>query len=526
MSLAFGADYAPSRALQLAIDHARDQGAVLVAAAGNGSLNEVAWPAASPEVIAVGAYCMTGPRSVSVASYSNQGPALDVSGPGGCMTLDAWGPDGIPDGVVGETHAPGDPEDIGYWLMSGTSQAAAHVSGAAARMVAAGAHVERADRFLHATSPQVAGHKGFNSGEGSGILRIANAVALAEADFRREVMREGNAAVSLMPYLVDNGDGTVTPTALVTGIDHKGRRLRKVDIHGQLYGEGGGPVTCTMKKSRPGTCTLEGEPVPATDAQGQAEALAWRFTVRAVVVGNDLAFRPSSMLFASDTLEALAGELQDDDTLASAPLAFHWLDEAVADLGDVAESYAIVDFGAGLSTSPFGVLLTPPAVVPSATIESKMLAGSGLTTSPFGFQLITIPPHSTIDGSGISTSPMGFSLVTLRASDVLDGAGLSTSPFGFKQIASPFRHDGGEECPDRCELFDQDPIILGQATIIEPTGLDFSGTALQSQLEAGGWQTPEGMGAATAIAGGHAEELGASVTGESTGTGGLELRLE
>lgn len=67
----------PSQALQKAVQQASQDGLILVAASGNAN-RTVAWPAAFPEVVAVGA----SDRDDVRGSFSNYGPALDVVAPG------------------------------------------------------------------------------------------------------------------------------------------------------------------------------------------------------------------------------------------------------------------------------------------------------------------------------------------------------------------------------------------------------------------------------------------------------------
>ena len=77
--------YATSATLDAAIAYARDQGAVIVAAAGNDQAAQLAWPAADSRVISVGAVDAAGQQ----VSFSNSGPQLSLTAPGyGVQT--AW----------------------------------------------------------------------------------------------------------------------------------------------------------------------------------------------------------------------------------------------------------------------------------------------------------------------------------------------------------------------------------------------------------------------------------------------------
>lgn len=62
-----------------ALRYAQRRGVVVVAAAGNEGVSELAYPAAAPAVISVGATT----RDRCIASYSNDGPRLDLVAPGG-----------------------------------------------------------------------------------------------------------------------------------------------------------------------------------------------------------------------------------------------------------------------------------------------------------------------------------------------------------------------------------------------------------------------------------------------------------
>lgn len=72
--------------IQLAVDYAWRQGALIVAAAGNAGVGTLDYPARLPNVVSVAAVDPSGNR----ASYSNYGPGLDVVAPGtGIVTLTA-----------------------------------------------------------------------------------------------------------------------------------------------------------------------------------------------------------------------------------------------------------------------------------------------------------------------------------------------------------------------------------------------------------------------------------------------------
>lgn len=105
MSLGCACD---SVSLHTAVTNAYNAGVVIVAAAGNDPSAPVIFPAAYPEVIAVGAT----DSSDNIASFSSRGPEVDVSAPGVSIYSTYKG--------------------TGYATLSGTSMASPHVAGTAA----------------------------------------------------------------------------------------------------------------------------------------------------------------------------------------------------------------------------------------------------------------------------------------------------------------------------------------------------------------------------------------------------------
>lgn len=126
INLSLGGFGACDQSIQEAIDDALAQGAVVVAAAGNETLDVADFsPANCSGVIAVGAHSVTG----GLASYSNYGRRIDLTAPGGDLPRT---------GLMVSLANTGTtvPEEPSYVLAEGTSFAAPMVSGTAALMLA------------------------------------------------------------------------------------------------------------------------------------------------------------------------------------------------------------------------------------------------------------------------------------------------------------------------------------------------------------------------------------------------------
>lgn len=136
--------------LREAVEAAAAEGIIIVAAAGNDG-GSVYYPAAYPEVIAVGAH----DENYRLTDFSNRGSNLDLTAPGRSI-YSTWGY--YEDGRVYHDYGSG----------RGTSLAAAHVSGTAALLLESGVSSSNVkDRLLNYTNTMFADYDSRDQGEGA-----------------------------------------------------------------------------------------------------------------------------------------------------------------------------------------------------------------------------------------------------------------------------------------------------------------------------------------------------------------------
>ena len=151
---------ATGSAFDRAIDRALDRGIVVVAASGNKGLPACEQPSGEGRLLCVGSVDRRRSRSL----FSSFGRGLGVVAPGGS---------GLP---IGGDDVLSTWNDGGYRGLTGTSQAAPHVSGVAALLVSRGLHGQAVvERILQTASD--AGLAGPDPLYGAGIVNARRAVA-------------------------------------------------------------------------------------------------------------------------------------------------------------------------------------------------------------------------------------------------------------------------------------------------------------------------------------------------------------
>jgi len=182
---------------------ARNQGVIIIAAAGNDNTSQLLYPASYDGVVSVGAVGLNSAK----APYSNIGTALDVVAPGGDASVDL-NSDGFPDGILSTlaTDASGAIVTT-YQYYQGTSMATPHMAGVAALMKAVYPGLIPSELDLELASGEITqdlGDPGRDDIFGHGLIDALKAVQRAQA------LAGGG---SSLPVL------TVTPTALNFGFN-------------------------------------------------------------------------------------------------------------------------------------------------------------------------------------------------------------------------------------------------------------------------------------------------------------------
>jgi serine protease len=156
-----------------AVGYAVGKGVTVVVAPGEGGLGSLALPEALPDALVVGA---VGYRNVR-AEYSYFGPGLDLVAPGGDVQVDQ-NRDGIDDGIVAPTLV-GRPDGFCFCQRQGMPTAAAHVSGVAALVLAAGRARTPAEvaRLLVSTAADL-GPPGPDEEYGAGLVQATGALGM------------------------------------------------------------------------------------------------------------------------------------------------------------------------------------------------------------------------------------------------------------------------------------------------------------------------------------------------------------
>ena len=393
-----GRMYDPGPVVHDAVSYAYGEGVTIVAAAGNDRKNQVAYPAAYAECIAVGAT----QYNEALAPYTNRGTALDLTAPGGNLSLDQNN-DGYGDGVLQQTFNPNtrDPSDFGYWFFHGTSMATPHVAGVAALVIAAGVSGPDNVRNVLQSTAEDHGAAGWDSEYGSGIVDAYAAVASIGPPNNPPVADAGGSYSGTEDIAITfNGSGSSDPDSGDTltyawdfGDGTTGSGVNP--SHAYLWGEAF-TVTLTVSDGRGGTDTSttgatvnEVNDPPVADANGPYTA----------VVDEPITFDGSG----SSDFDNQDGTSANDQTLT-----YSW------DFGDGSTGTGIspANTYSAVGTYPVTLVVTDGAVdseLSTTTVE--------VTETVAGVSVNGISPDSVVVGGSVD--------VTITGSGFQDGASVS-----------------------------------------------------------------------------------------------------
>jgi len=180
----------PSSTIESAVQYADDHGVVVCAATGNAASvfpGEIGYPARYEECIAVGACDYNDQR----APYSQWGPGIDISAPGGNTSADENN-DGYADGVLQQTYFVTNDEAWGgsnkatvdqfaFHFWQGTSMATPHVAGLAALLKSHGiTTVDSIKSAIYETARDL-GDAGYDNVYGYGMIDPSAALDYGQA---------------------------------------------------------------------------------------------------------------------------------------------------------------------------------------------------------------------------------------------------------------------------------------------------------------------------------------------------------
>jgi hypothetical protein len=430
MSLTFPAGYYPSTLMTEAIDYVAHQGVVMVAAAGNDESHSVGYPARFPEVIAVGAYAQKANSDKSIgamhAAYSNTGGALDIAAYGGDLSTDVDG-DFVPDGILGERPA-SSMFGAGFFLTTGTSPAAAQVSGAVALLLSEGAQPAAIRPLLQQSAYRGFSYGNFSVSDGAGLLNIGYAM---------ECLKTGAAKATPAPLFATPAlalvrsafSDKIVPQAFIYIADDAGTPVANADVYVHFGG-----ILDEHRAARTDSrgIAIINSPKTIDPASGFVA-----LTVDAVVSDNGTVIaRPVSAV----AVDRLSYELVSNfgTGLASSAIVVDYPQSAwqglVADISRVTPTYMLRTLGTGFTSSAIVFGFSPEWYAASALNRSTLLfrsTGTGLAGSPLAFDdAMFRNARLTKDGDqtlSVRNYTVGSGFIS--SAIVLDGARLAYDAF-------------------------------------------------------------------------------------------------
>jgi hypothetical protein len=391
LSLVFPQAYRPSPMLQAAIAAADEAGVVVIAATGNSGGSFVPFPAAFQSVMAVGAYRASDLSSDLAtagvrAPYSNATALVDVLAPGGSATHDVDG-NGQPDALVAQSFAAGNPTQFGYYLVTGTSQAAAQASAVAALLLAAGDTADDVRTRFHQTAKKgnVAG--GFDADSGSGRLDAGAAVNAALDGDISAACGDARVYANPMGAIVQPATNRRMARFQVEIVGPNLEPVAGATVHARISGSTNHQLTGLT--DRDGVVTFASAQVAANASAG----VNWSLEVEAVLAEQGGCAKGERVLRPAifSRVEQLSFQLMSSlgAGMASSSLIALLDPTAAAMLQNVTlstyrDTYVQRSFGAGMASSSLVAIFDSQFLLANATFQNAVIFrtfGSGMASS-------------------------------------------------------------------------------------------------------------------------------------------------
>lgn len=419
MSLSFPRGYTPSGLLQEAISRASEAGVLMIASTGNSGLEGIPYPAAFREVLSVGATRMKrmsgGVVVDELASYSNYGPGVDLVAPGGSLQYDA-NLDGWPDGILAQSIHYQNPAQTSYFFYSGTSQAAATVTGVATWMMATGASASLTRDALLQTATDL-GEQGYDTDYGQGLVNLNAAVSFIAS--QTPTLTPG-LYVNILPVMYKSA-GYEYAVARVRVTRETGVPVANARIYGSWTGAASSYLTAVTDSQ--GYLTVS-SPAVYDDADGSIFALEI-YTVIDPATGRRV--KPKESYYLSRGLAALLQGALDSYQTEGTLIAFEVLPSDTSlhtffNASKLTRSFSVKALGPTFGTPGIGITFTPDFV---PGLEDMSLPFQSLTIS-FGGPLAF--GYGISDSGTVITYSGGVGLATIGFSR---GVGIRSISFGF-----------------------------------------------------------------------------------------------
>lgn len=391
LSLVFPQAYRPSPMLQAAVAAADEAGVVVIAATGNSGGSFVPFPAAFQSVMAVGAYRASDLSSDLAtagvrAAYSNTTALVDVLAPGGSATHDVDG-NGQPDALVAQSFAPGNPTQFGYYLVTGTSQAAAQASAVAALLLAAGDSADDVRTRFHQTANKSNVAGGFDAESGSGRLDAGSAMAAALDGEISAACRDARVYANPMGAIIEPAANRRMARFQVEIVGPNLEPMAGATVLARIAGSSNQQLTGMTDRN--GVVTFASAQVSANTSAG----VNWSLEVEAVLAEQDGCAKGERVLRPAifSRVEQLSFQLMSSlgTGMASSSL-IALLDPMAAStlqyvtLSSYRDTYVQRAFGAGMASSSLVAIFDTQFLLANTSFQSAFIFrtfGSGMASS-------------------------------------------------------------------------------------------------------------------------------------------------